>query len=297
MTYDPANGSLPADESCFGALAIGKQNREGRKARPARKIGEADIIARLVENGSAIGFHHFEIGLHAHGVLRWEVGEPGMPLVWDARCKTLLGLSADAAVTYPIWVNLVHPDDRAEAESVIARALDPFDSDDGLICKYRIWGADGSVVWLLTTGRAYFEPDPAHPAGRRPLRLLGAIRDITETELDDLKRHSREKRGRRQQRTKAKTCSGNCSATGCIGLRQQSYGQAEDLISWARTAPTGAAAIRGTNESGDIWPRIFRHGLAFPLRNPPKCSARSNSSRRMPSAGYILRTKKSDGRK
>ena len=32
-----------------------------------------------------------------------------------SRCKTLLGLSPDAAVTYPCWVNLVHPDDRAEA--------------------------------------------------------------------------------------------------------------------------------------------------------------------------------------
>ncbi len=130
------------------------------------------------------------------GTWRWEVDQPAKPLVWDTRCKAMFGLPPEAAITYPFWASLVHPDDRPEGESVVTRALDPSDPNDGLVYKYRIQHPDGRMLWLLATGRAYFEPDPTQAAGRRPLRILGTIRDVTETELADLHRLDRERRSR-----------------------------------------------------------------------------------------------------
>ena len=129
------------------------------------------------------------------GTWRWEVGEPEKPLIWDTRCKALFGLPPEAAITYETWANATHPEDLAEAWSILARALDPSDPSDGLVCKYRAVRPDGRALWLMATGRAYFEPDPAQPAGRRPLRVLGTVGDVTETELADLRRIEREKRG------------------------------------------------------------------------------------------------------
>ncbi len=146
-------------------------------------LGESDEMLRLVLEAADLG------------TWRWEVDQPEKPLVWDARCKALFGLPPEAAITFQFWVSLVHPGDRAQGESVVARALDPSDPDDGLAYKYRIQHPDGRMLWLLATGRAYFEPDPTQPAGRRPLRILGAIRDVTETELADLCRLERERRG------------------------------------------------------------------------------------------------------
>lgn len=130
------------------------------------------------------------------GTWRWEVARPATPLIWDARCKMLFGLPPNAAPSYMTWVDAVHPGDRSEAMAAVARALDPFDPDDSLVCKYRILRADGSVIWVMATGRAYFEPDATHPAGRRALRFLGAVRDVTEMELADQSRLNRERRSR-----------------------------------------------------------------------------------------------------
>ena len=156
------------------------------------QIGQKGVDCLLCQNDEML---RLVLEAAELGTWRWEVGQPGKPLIWDTRCRALFGLPPDAAITYQFWANFVHPDDLAEGESVLARALDPSDPDDGLVYKYRIQRPDGSMPWLLATGRAYFEPDPTHPAGRRPLRILGAVRDVTETELADLRRIKREKRG------------------------------------------------------------------------------------------------------
>src|SRR5262249_13265567 len=48
------------------------------------------------------------------------------------------------------------------------------------VCEFRVRHPDGTVLWLYSTGRAFFEPDPASPAGRRVLFKSGTIRDVTD---------------------------------------------------------------------------------------------------------------------
>lgn len=130
------------------------------------------------------------------GIWRWEVAEPEAPVVWDARCKVLFGLPGDAAVSNLDWPDIVHPDDRIDLMAAALRALDPADPDDSMSCKCRILHPDGRILWIMTIGRAYFEPHPGRQGARRPLRILGAVRDVTEAELADLSRLKRETRSR-----------------------------------------------------------------------------------------------------
>jgi PAS domain S-box-containing protein len=61
----------------------------------------------------------------------------------------------------------------------MARALDPADPHDQHSSEYKIRHPDGTTVWLAATGRALFEPDKAVPTGRRAVRILGTIRDVS----------------------------------------------------------------------------------------------------------------------
>ena len=65
----------------------------------------------------------------------------------------------------------IHPDDRADVESAVRKAIDtrsPFD------CEFRTLSADGSVHWLSSTGQVLYDDRGT------PLRMVGVTRDITE---------------------------------------------------------------------------------------------------------------------
>ena len=113
------------------------------------------------------------------GIWRWEVGLGTDRFEWDARCKALYGLPSDASADYAVWASAVLAADRAAAEAGMTRALDPADPYDEYVCEYRVQHPDGAVLWLAATGRALFEPAPGVPAGRRIVRILGTIRDVS----------------------------------------------------------------------------------------------------------------------
>ncbi len=135
--------------------------------RATEALREGELRLRLALDASQLG------------TWLWEVGRGG-ELVWDARCKALFGLPPEAPVDYAAWAAAIPPEDRPAAEAGVARALDPADPHDGYSCEYRAKHPGGQVVWLQAIGRAVFEPDPAAPAGRRAVRILGTILDVTE---------------------------------------------------------------------------------------------------------------------
>ena len=93
-------------------------------------------------------------------------------LVWDDRCKELFGLPLDTGVTYDVFLNGLHPDDRDNAEAAVRKALDPalrvpYD------IEYRTLGMqDGVERWIAATGHVFFKEDTA-------VRFVGAVLDIS----------------------------------------------------------------------------------------------------------------------
>jgi PAS domain S-box-containing protein len=94
-------------------------------------------------------------------------------LEWDARCKELFGLSADARISYEgSFLAGLHPEDREMADAAVVAALDPagsrlFDTE------YRTIGIeDGIERHIHAQGIAMFDGD-------EPVRLIGTVQDVT----------------------------------------------------------------------------------------------------------------------
>lgn len=97
-------------------------------------------------------------------------------LDWSPRCRAIFGVGPDEPITRAEFDALVHPDDAELVAAAVRRLRDP--SEPGAFeLEFRIVRPDGETRWVESRGRvAYGDVDGA----RRPLRLLGAVVDVTE---------------------------------------------------------------------------------------------------------------------
>ena len=135
-------------------------------------LRESDLMLRLA------------LDVSEQGVWQWAAGQGADKLEWDARCKSLFGLAPDTPVNYAVWAGAIFAEDRVMAEESLTRAMDPADPLD----EYRVRGPEPSVpmardLWVAAIGRAVFEPDLTGHAGRRFVRILGTIRDVSQAKL------------------------------------------------------------------------------------------------------------------
>jgi PAS domain S-box-containing protein len=97
-------------------------------------------------------------------------------IYWSPEQREIYGLSPHEPVTLQVYLEHVFPGDLDRIGAAVARAHDP--AGDGLFdIEHRIVRADGSVRWLETRARTFFEGEG--PA-RRPVRTVGAVLDVTE---------------------------------------------------------------------------------------------------------------------
>jgi len=114
------------------------------------------------------------------GLWRLEIGQRTDILDWDARCRSIFGLALDAPVNYADWASAISDENRVAVKAAVTSAMDPADMHDDFVCEYRAMHPDGSPRWIAATGRAVFEPDDTGHAGRRVVRILGTMRDVSE---------------------------------------------------------------------------------------------------------------------
>jgi PAS domain S-box-containing protein len=107
-------------------------------------------LARLAEREDRL-----RLAVEAAEMGTWDFDPASGRLQWSERCKAMFGLPADAAVSYPSFLGLVHPEDRARTDEAVRRALDPADPA-GYDIEYRAVWPDGMVRWLRARGRAFF---------------------------------------------------------------------------------------------------------------------------------------------
>ena len=69
-----------------------------------------------------------------------------------------------------------HPDDRVQRDAAVARAHDP-KGDGRYNFQYRILRTDGAVRWVHTRSQTFFE---GTGRARKPVRVIGAITDVTD---------------------------------------------------------------------------------------------------------------------
>ncbi len=135
------------------------QTREARSL--AAELRTAEERLRLAVTSADIG--------------TWDSNMTNLALDLSDRCKAVFGLPADAAVTYDMLLERVHPEDHALVRSKIRSALDPR-GDGELRADFRVRWPDGSVRWVDARGRAFFD---GPPDARRAVRFTGTVLDIT----------------------------------------------------------------------------------------------------------------------
>ncbi len=148
--------------------------------RVLRIIGtERDITAEREATARAAALtERLHLALRSTNYGVWEVDLATGRRHWDDTILDLFGLSRDEFdPDRPMWLERVHPDDRAPAAENMRRVVDGEQKEYGIV--FRIVRPDGTVRHIESQG--YLQRD----ARGRPLRLVGLSRDITaQTELE-----------------------------------------------------------------------------------------------------------------
>jgi PAS domain S-box-containing protein len=97
-------------------------------------------------------------------------------IYWSPEQRAIFGWGAEEPVTLRAYLESIHPGDRERITAAVKRSHDP--AGDGLFdVEHRIVLPDGSIRWASIRCQTCFTGEGAQ---RRPVRTVGAVRDITE---------------------------------------------------------------------------------------------------------------------
>lgn len=131
-----------------------------------------------------------QAALDAATVGVWDYDLIGDELVWSVHCYRLFGITEPFPITFEIFLQGLHPDDRQKTQQVVSRALLP-DFGGTYNTEYRTIGLqDGILRWVQATGKAYFDENG------KPFRFVGTVFDITAQKAAEQKLQESEQRFR-----------------------------------------------------------------------------------------------------
>lgn len=126
----------------------------------------------MIQHSSSQFFEgaHYQLAIEAAGIGLWDWDLVHNDLVWNERCKSILGLPADAAVSYELFFSCMHPDDRERVDRVVQESL-----ARKFVCHvtYRVPRPEGNVRWVEARGQGIYDREG------RAIRMLGVVFDIT----------------------------------------------------------------------------------------------------------------------
>lgn len=142
--------------------------RRRSRDRLVDALDEVAVLADSVETRDA----RLELVLAASGTGFWEWDTGTGALTWSEAIFRQHGRDpALGAPSFPDYLTMIHPDDRAAFQSAIGGVLN---GEPGFGLDFRILWPDGSVHWTHGAGRLFRDDDG------RPLRMIGTGQDITE---------------------------------------------------------------------------------------------------------------------
>ena len=144
------------------AIAETRERQERQRAEHALRVSETSA----------------QLAIDAAGLGKWEYDPQTKQLEWDARCKALFGLPADAEIGQEQFLKQCHVEDRDRIDRALRDAIRP-GSTGNISEECRIVRrSDGEERWLSLTGRCFFEGDVC-------TRFIGLVADITERKTSE----------------------------------------------------------------------------------------------------------------
>ena len=139
-------------------LAIFFHDVTDAKRQAAREAEEQERLASAIR-ATELGVWRCNLPLDDH------------PFDWSPQVRRHFGISDDESVDARVFLELLHPDDRAPTAEAMRRAIEdrvPYD------VVYRTLGRDGRTRWVRATGNAFYREDGT------PTRFDGFTVELTE---------------------------------------------------------------------------------------------------------------------
>ncbi|MFT3934012.1 MAG: PAS domain-containing protein [Chitinophagaceae bacterium] len=116
------------------------------------------------------------LALDGSGLATWDLNLTTRQIIYSPRLASLFGLPEDAIITHPQMRKMIHPDD---LHYIIEPAFDKALHTGTYFYEARIVLPDNTIRWARTQGKVFYDES------RKPLRMLGTIRDITEHKTNE----------------------------------------------------------------------------------------------------------------
>jgi PAS domain S-box-containing protein len=148
----------------------------GRSLLYAVSLGQAQEAAKQAQAELRATAERLRLATTSADIGTWDMNLASGAMVWDDRCRAILGIPREASFLSGDLFSAVHPEDRERLQRVRHHSLDP--SGDGHFeVETRIVDGDGTVRWIDARGRALFS-DASD--SRRATRFIGTVLDITD---------------------------------------------------------------------------------------------------------------------
>jgi len=121
----------------------------------------------------------YALGQRAANMGSWDWHILKNDVYWSDEIEPLFGFKrGEFGKTYEAFLACIHPEDRQSVQDVVTNSLEDPEFDYNI--EHRIIWPDGTVRWMLGIGDTFRDD-----AGK-PIRMLGAIQDITERKQAEL---------------------------------------------------------------------------------------------------------------
>ncbi|MBD1392711.1 PAS domain-containing sensor histidine kinase [Mucilaginibacter glaciei] len=165
------NGKVYFDDSKTPLRMLGTVTDITEQRRILDSLKKSEESFRLATDAAELGT--FDMDLQT------------MHSVWNARHRALFGVFDSAMTDYnQIFAKSVHPDDHKIIDKAFNRACNKKLSNGDYDAYYRTIGIeDKKLRWIRAKGKILFNDQ------NEPVRLIGAIVDITETKQNELRKN------------------------------------------------------------------------------------------------------------
>ena len=149
-------------------------NIEYENNKPATVFGAIQNVTQQVQQRQAIEFAHDRMALATDsgniGIWEWDISTD--KLSWTPLMYQLYGLQCNSdPLTFAVWRNLLHPDDRIRAKKTLIKSLTCGTDLEG---EFRIARADGQVRHMRASARI------SRDNNGKAVRMVGVNWDITQ---------------------------------------------------------------------------------------------------------------------